>query len=53
MYTVRTVLVDREHDDARPTIVKHEGDGVYTLFSGKVDTCVDAANILIKKLKGN
>ena len=53
MYTVRTVLVDREHDDARPTIVKHEGGGVYTLFSGKVDTCVDAANILIKKLKGN
>ena len=53
MYTVRTVLADREYDDARPTIVKHEGQGVYTLFSGKVDTCVDAANILIKKLKGN
>jgi hypothetical protein len=52
MYTVRTVLADREYDDARPTIVKHEEDGIYTLFSGKVDTCVDAANILIKKLKG-
>jgi hypothetical protein len=52
MYTVRTVLADREYDDARPTIVKHEGQGIYTLFSGKVDTCVDAANILIKKLKG-
>ena len=52
MYTIRTVLADREYDDARPTIVKQEGGGVYTLFSGKVDTCVDAANILIKKLKG-
>ena len=52
MYTVRTVLADREYDDARPTVVKHEGEAVYSLFSGKVDTCVDAANILIKKLKG-
>ena len=42
MYTFRAVLADRDHDDARPTLVNHEGDNVYTLFSGKIDTCVNA-----------
>ena len=41
MYTFRAVLKDRDHDDARPTLVNHEGDNVYTLFSGKIDTCVN------------
>ena len=47
MYTFRTVLSNRDHDDARPTLVNHEGDNVWSLFSGKIDTCVDAANELI------
>ena len=40
MYTIRAVLKDRDHDDARPTLVKSEEDKVYSLFSGKIDTCV-------------
>jgi hypothetical protein len=50
MYTIRTVLADRDHDDARPTLVNHEGGNVYSLFSGKIDTCVDSANELVRML---
>ena len=50
MYTIRTVLANRDHDDARPTLVNHEGGNVYSLFSGKIDTCVDSANELIRLL---
>lgn len=50
MYTVRTVLPNREHDDARPTnLIKHS-DSLYTLFSGKIGTCVDIANKLVKQI---
>ena len=54
MYTFRTVLRDREHDDARPTLVRKEPHNqipVYSLFSGKITTCVDATNELIKLVK--
>ena len=50
MFTVRAVLKDREHDDARPTLVEKHGDNIFTLFSGKIDTCVDASNELIKMI---
>ena len=53
LYTIRTVLKDREHDDARPTLVKKENKNTYSLFSGKIDTCVDASNQLINLIKNN
>ena len=53
MYTIRTVLKNREQDDARPTLVNHEGNNVYSLFSGKIDTCVDAANELIRRIRND
>lgn len=41
--TTRIVLPDQELDDARPTkLIKHDED-VYSIFSGKLTTCVDAA----------
>lgn len=50
MYTVRTVLPNREHDDARPSnIIKHR-DNLYSIFSGKIGTCVDIANKLVKMI---
>ena len=52
-YTVRTVLKNREHDDARPTLVKKENSKVYSLFSGKIDTCVDASDELINLIQNN
>ena len=53
MFTIRTVLAYRDHDDARPTYVKKEHDtGIHTIFSGKIGTCVQAANQLVDMLKG-
>lgn len=50
MYTVRTVLPHHEHDDARPSnIIKHN-DRLYSIFSGKIGTCVDIANELVKQI---
>ena len=51
MFTVRTVLAHRDHDDARPTIVTQEAHNVYTIFSGKIGTCVPAANELVRRLQ--
>ena len=51
LYTVRTVLKNREHDDARPTLVRKENKNTYSLFSGKIDTCVDASKELITLIK--
>lgn len=48
MFTVRAVLPDREHDDARPSIVTKHTDSFYSLFSGKISTCVDMANDLVR-----
>jgi len=52
MFTVRTVLSHRDHDDARPTLVTQEAHNVYTIFSGKIGTCVKVANQLVQKIKG-
>ena len=51
LYTIRTVLKNREHDDARPTLVRKENKNTYSLFSGKIDTCVDASKQLITLMK--
>lgn len=44
MYTVRAVLPDMEDSDARPTLVRRINDKTLTVFSGKITTCVEAAN---------
>ncbi|SVC53233.1 uncharacterized protein METZ01_LOCUS306087 [marine metagenome] len=44
MFTIRTVLPFREHDDARPTIVEKINDKLVSMFSGKIPTCIDSAN---------
>lgn len=50
MFTVRTVLPNRDHDDARPTLVEWvEKDHKYLrIFSGKVGTAVDAARRVVE-----
>ena len=50
MFTVRTVLSHRDYDDARPTLVMKESDKVFTIFSGKIGTCVKASNQLVKMI---
>ena len=50
MFTIRTVLPNRDHDDARPSsIIKHT-DQFYSIFGGKVGTSVTIAKELIKQL---
>ena len=51
MYTFRTVLPNREHDDARPTLYKFENDNLISIFSGKIGTCVDVAEDIVRGLK--
>jgi len=47
MFTVRTVFPYHEHDDARPTIVERIGDKLISVFSGKIPTCVTAADEVV------
>jgi hypothetical protein len=51
MFTIRTVLAHRDHDDARPTLVKKENDNTFSIFSGKIGTCVQAANQLVNEIE--
>lgn len=47
MFTVRTVLPESDETDSRPTLVRRESDRVITLFSGKIGTCVRAAESVV------
>ena len=51
MFTFRTVLPNREEDDARPTLVENPIDNIFNLFSGKIGTCIDAAEQIIEEIK--
>lgn len=53
MFTIRTVLPYREYDDARPTIVERVDDRTVTLFSGKIPTCIDAAEQILSIVGGS
>lgn len=48
MFTFRTVLPNRDSDDARPTLVEKPSDKVFNIFSGKIGTCVSAAEELLE-----
>lgn len=48
MFTIRTVLANRDHDDARPSIVKKHNQKLYSIFSGKISTTVDTSKELEK-----
>ena len=53
MFTFRTVLPNRDKDDARPTLVEQTGNNQFTLFSGKIGTCIDTSKKLINLIKSN
>lgn len=44
MFTIRAVLPEVEQTDARPTIVRALDERIVSVFSGKLATCVDAAD---------
>ena len=49
MFTTRTVLPNREHDDARPTTYERNNN-VIDVLSGKIGTCVDLAQKVVDNL---
>ena len=51
MYTFRTKPPYREHDDARPTTVDKIDGNIIVVFSGKIPTCVDAAEQVVEIIK--
>ncbi len=53
MFTFRTVLPNREHDDFRPTLVTRIDSKITTVFSGKIVTSVDAAKEVLQILRGD
>ena len=48
MYTFRTVLPNKDKDDARPTLVEKTDENTFTIFSGKIGTCVTAAEEILE-----
>lgn len=52
MYTFRTKPPYREHDDARPTTVERVDGNIIVVFSGKIPTCVDAAEQVVSIIGG-
>ena len=48
MFTIRTVLPNRDKDDARPTLVENPTDKIFNVFSGKIGTCVSSAEKLME-----
>lgn len=51
MFTVRAVLPEHDKTDARPTIVTRLNDRVISVFSGKIGTCVKAADQVLEIIK--
>ena len=49
MFTIRTVLPNRDYDDARPTLCDRV-NGTIDVLSGKIGTCVDLANKIVGDL---
>ncbi len=50
MFTVRTVFPNLEHTDARPTVVRAVDERVLSVLAGKLATCVDAADRVVRLL---
>jgi len=51
MFTVRAVLPYKDESDERPTIVTKMDSNVINIFSGKIDTCVQAADDVLEIIK--
>lgn len=48
--TTKVVLPNRDHDDARPTQLIEHLPTIYSIFSGKLTTCVKAAYEVLDKM---
>lgn len=48
--TTKMVLPNQDIDDARPTLVLNHANNIYSVFSGKVTTCISAAQNVLAQL---
>ncbi len=51
MYTIRTVLPNKDKTDERPTVVNRLNKRLIQVFSGKIGNCVQAAKDVLNLLK--
>ena len=51
MYTIRTVLPNKDKTDERPTIVSKLNNRLIQVFSGKIGNCVQAAKDVLNLIK--
>lgn len=51
MYTIRTVLPNNDDTDSRPTVIRKVGEDTYTIFSGKIGNCIEAADKLVEMVR--
>jgi hypothetical protein len=49
--TTRVVLPEQELDDARPTLLIKHTPNIFTIFSGKLTTCVDSAYNVLEEIE--
>lgn len=52
MFTIRSVPAYKDATDERPTLVRRHDDRLFSIFSGKIGTCVGAARALKSMLTG-
>ena len=50
-FTIKTVLPNVDSSDERPTMIEKINEKIITVFSGKIPTCVDAANKINELIK--
>ena len=50
-FSIKTVLPEANSTDDRPTLVELIDENIITIFSGKISTCMDAANQVEKLIK--
>jgi len=50
-FCIKTVLPNVDNTDARPTLIKKINENTLMIFSGKIPTCVDVAEVVLKKIE--
>lgn len=51
IYITKTVKANVDETDERPSEVFNHGNGIFSVFAGKIITCVDVANNLLNLVK--
>ena len=50
-YVVRMILPNRDHDDARPTEVFRHGQGLWSIFAGKISAAIPASDKIVEEVE--